>query len=92
MLRNFVFPEIENTPGIWWQQDGATPHSARACIQMTDSTMVDYICGAAIFRSIAYRTQQNAVRHLRMRTDAIDLTWLQNINRETPTLRQTWIP
>lgn len=22
MLRNFVFPAVENTPGLWWQQDG----------------------------------------------------------------------
>ena len=26
MLRNFVFPSVENTSGMWWEQDGATAH------------------------------------------------------------------
>ena len=28
MLVNFVQPQLANMPGYWWQQDGATAHTA----------------------------------------------------------------
>ena len=34
MLENFFQPEIANMSGYWWQQDGATAHTARATMQM----------------------------------------------------------
>ena len=34
MLENFVQPEIANMTGYWWQQEGATGHTARTTTQM----------------------------------------------------------
>lgn len=34
MLVNFVRPEVENMPEVWWQQDGATAHTARQTIEL----------------------------------------------------------
>ena len=34
MLENFVRPAVENHPQIWFQQDGATAHTARATMAL----------------------------------------------------------
>ena len=43
MLENFVHPEIANMAGYWWQQDGATAHTARATVQMLTGMFQDQI-------------------------------------------------
>lgn len=43
MLVNFVRPEIANMVGYWWQQDGATAHTARATMQMLTVMFQDRI-------------------------------------------------
>jgi len=34
MLENFVRPAVLDTPEVWWQQDGATAHTARLTIEL----------------------------------------------------------
>ena len=41
MLENFVQPEIANMAEYWWQQDGATAHTARATLQMLTGMFQD---------------------------------------------------
>ena len=41
MLVNFVQPQLANLPGYWWQQDGATAHTARATMQLLTAMFQD---------------------------------------------------
>lgn len=34
MIENFLHPAVQDKPGTWFQQDGATPHTARDTIQL----------------------------------------------------------
>ena len=34
MLENFLFPELDNTQEMWFQQDGATSHTARETMNL----------------------------------------------------------
>ena len=43
MLKNFVPPEIANMAEYWWQQNGATAHTARANVQMLTGMFQDRI-------------------------------------------------
>ena len=41
MQENFDPPEIANMAGYWWQQEGATAHTARATMQLLTGTFQD---------------------------------------------------
>lgn len=34
MIENFLGPQVENNPKVWFQQDGATTHTARATMEL----------------------------------------------------------
>ena len=34
MLENFVCPTVKDKPEMWFQQDGATAHTARATVEL----------------------------------------------------------
>ena len=43
MLAIFVQPQLANMAGYWWQQDGATAHTARATMQLLTAMFQDRI-------------------------------------------------
>ena len=43
MIRDFLRPQIANMPGLWFQQDGATAHTARETMHLLTECFDDRI-------------------------------------------------